>query len=64
MEYNKKIKDNKNLLLINKILKNTQENYPDNYYNNNNINNIICKYRAIKDDNLKKMLVKNEYKNI
>ena len=33
MEYNKKIDIHKNLSLIIQILKNKQENYPDNYYN-------------------------------
>ena len=43
LDYNKKININNNLLLINKLLKNTKENFPDNYYNNNNIDNIILK---------------------
>ena len=50
MEFNKKINIYRNSLLINEILKNTQENYPDNYYNNNNINNIIYKYYESKNE--------------
>ena len=58
LEYNKKIDFHKNLSLIIQILKNKQENYPDNYYNNN-INNIIYKYYESKDESIQKILTKD-----
>ena len=56
LEYSQKIKDNENLLLINDIVKKTQENYEDNYYNNCNINNIVYNYYKSKDPSIKKLL--------
>ena len=56
LEYNEKINYNKNLLSINLLLKNTQENYPDNFYNNDNINNVILNYYESKDKNIKQIL--------
>ena len=39
--YNKKINDIKDLLTINEIIKNSQEKYEDNYYNNINFSSIV-----------------------
>ena len=59
LEYNKKIKENENLLLFNNIIKNTQEIYEDNYYNNCNINNIIYSYYKSEDPFIKNLLKDN-----
>ena len=59
LEFKKKMKENENLLLINSIIKNTQEIYGDNYYNNYNINNIINGYYKSEDPYIKN-LFKNE----
>ena len=64
MEHNKKIEIYKNLLIINQILKNTQENYPDNIYNNNNINKIVYNYYESKGENIKQILNKNVYNEL
>ena len=64
LECNKKINFNKNLLLINQLLKNSQKNYPDNYYNSNNINNIIFKYYETEDKIIKKILNKDVYSKL
>ena len=64
LEYDKKLNINKNLLLINQILKNTQENYPDNYYYNNNISNIIFKYYDSRDEDVQKVLTKDVYNEL
>ena len=56
LEYNKKIKNNENLLLVNNIIKNTHKNYGDNYYNNFNINNIIYNYYKSEDPLIKELL--------
>ena len=61
LEYNKNININNSLLSINQILKNAQENYPDNYYNNKNINNIIFKYYESKDKIIEQILNKDVY---
>ena len=52
------------LLLINRIIKNTQEKYSDNYYHNNNINNIILKYYESKDENIQKILTDDIYNEL
>ena len=56
LNYNQKIYTNKYLLLVIQILINTQESYPDNYYNNSNIINIINRYYESKDENIDKIL--------
>ena len=64
MEENKNININKNLLLINQILKNAQKNYPDNYYNNNNINSIMYKYYESTDESIKQILGKDVHNEL
>ena len=64
LTYDKKIDINNNLLSINYLLKNAQENYPDNYYHNNNIYNIIFKYYESKDENIKQLLSKDLYNEL
>ena len=64
LEYNKKINNNKNLLSINQILKNTQENYQDNYYYNHNVYNIIFRYYESKDKIIKQLLRQKVNTNI
>ena len=60
LEYNKKIKYNDDLLLINQIILNAQMKYGENYYNNNNINNIIYSFYKSKDNQIKELLTKDK----
>ena len=55
---------NKNLLLINQLLKNAQVNYPDNYYFNKNINNIILKYYESEDKIMSQILNNDIYREL
>ena len=64
LEINKKINKNKSLILIHQLLKNVQTNYPENYYNNNNINNVIFKYYENEDKNIKQILTKDVYNEL
>ena len=56
-EYNK----TKDLSLINQLLRNAQEKYPDNYYYNNNIHNVIYRYYDSKEDGIRKLITKDIY---
>ena len=64
LECDKKIKWYQNLITINQILKNTQEKFSDNYYYNNNINNIIYNYYKCRDENIKKILDDDVYNEL
>ena len=64
LEVNKEIKKTNDLLLINQLLKNAQKNYPDNYYNNDNIYNTIFKYYKCKDEDIKQIIKADIYKEL
>ena len=63
-ENDKIIEVYQSLLTIIQILRNTQEKYSENYYYNNNINNIIYNYYKCEDENIKKILNDDVYNQL
>ena len=54
-ELNKKINNINSLIEINELVKNTQKNYADNYFNNINIINILTSFSQSENNEIKKL---------
>ena len=63
LECNKKIKEINDFLLINEIIKNTQEKYQNNYFNNLNFNNVLLNYEKNQDNDENELLDRSESDN-
>ena len=60
LECKKKIKDIDNLILINEIIRNAQEKYQNNYYNNINFNKISLSYDENQNNNINDLFAQNK----